>query len=189
MGQVRPFRGAGHRPVAVEARCPHCGGGIPWDCNGDLSTVCLCGLDWADAAPFPKSTLTREEWEHVRTLVLIRCGGRCEITGDRLRGGQWSVHHRRARGMGGTDRPDVHSLANLLAVTGDGTRGVHGWVESHRDAARAMGWLVDHSGPEPDAVPLVLYSGRRVLLDPVNALYLPPPGDPYHLGPMPEVAA
>lgn len=192
MGRVRPpgFRATGNRPVAVEARCPSCGGGIPWDCDGDLSSVCMCGVDWGELAPFPKSHLSQAEWAAVRSMLLLRNGGRCEVTGVPLRSGQWSVHHRRARGMGGTDRPDVHSLANLLAVTGDGTRGVHGWIESNRDDARALGWLVDRESlVDPGQVPVVLYGGRRVLLAPTQGVYLPAPGDPYWLGPMPEIAA
>lgn len=182
------LRGTGHRPVQVGARCPHCGGGVGDD--GDLSTVCLCGLDWGDYAPFPKSHLDGGEWEHVRSLVLLRCGGRCEVTGERLRAGQWSIHHRMPRGMGGTDRPDINGLANLVAVTGDGTRGVHGWIESNRALARDLGWLVPREGgPEPADAPFVLYSGRRVLLHPTSPCYEPAPGDPYHLGPMPEVKA
>jgi hypothetical protein len=183
-------RGTGNRPVAFDARCPHCGGGIPWDCDGDLSTACACGLDWAQSAPFPKSTLTGPEWDVVRALLLLRCGGRCEVTGDALHTGRWSVHHRRPRGMGGTDRPDVHSLANLLAVTGDGTRGVHGWIESNRDDARALGWLVDRTAVrDVTDTPVVLYSGRRVLLAPTQGAYLDAPGAPYHLGPMPKIRA
>jgi hypothetical protein len=66
--------------------------------------------------------------------------------------------------MGGTRDPLIHDLANLLAITGDGTRGVHGWIESHRDTAREHGWIVPRPIP-PGTVPVTLYSGRVVLLD------------------------
>lgn len=194
MGRVAPsataFRGKGNRPAPVDSRCPHCGGGLPWDCDGDLSWVCMCGLDWGQAAPFPKAHLDGPEWEAVRSLLLLRSGGRCEVTGDALKASRWSVHHRMPRGMGGTERPDINSLANLLIVTGDGTRGVHGWIESHRDTARDLGWLVDREGvAEPATSPVVLYGGRRVLLHPTQPFYEPAPGPAWHVGPMPEVRA
>lgn len=86
------------------------------------------------------------------------------------------MHHRRPRGMGGTTRVDVHGLAVLVLIHGDGTTGCHWWVEDHRDEARARGFLVSQHGDlNPAEVPLVLSSGRRVMLDPVSPLYLPPP--------------
>jgi hypothetical protein len=190
MGRVKSpaFRDTGNRPIVTESRCPHCGGALPWDADGDLSYVCSCGLDWGNSAPFPKAHLDRAEWSAVRNMLILRCGGRCEVTGAPLRAGRWSAHHRRARGMGGTDRPNTNSLANLLAVTGDGTTGVHGWIESNRNTARALGWLIDRENNlEPDDVPVVLYGGRRVLLLPCVGAYLPAPGDPYHLGPLPVI--
>lgn len=159
-------------------RCPHCGGLCPLD-DPTLDQACLCGIKWGLTAPFPRPELTGAEWDTVRSLLLIRCGGRCEVSGVALRAGRWSVSHRRPRGMGGTDRPDVHSLANLLAVTGDGVSGVHGWIESHREQARALGWLLGQD-TDPAAEPVVLYSGRRVALDPRSPLYLPVPDGPVY---------
>lgn len=75
----------------------------------------------------------------------------------------WSVHHRRPRGMGGTKRKDVHSLANLLYVCGSGTTGCHGWIESHREDAYDLGLLV-RQRQNPAEVPVTLRIGR-VLLD------------------------
>lgn len=80
--------------------------------------------------------------------------------------------------MGGTRRPDVHSLAALLLVCGDGTSGCHGWIEQHRAAATDRGLLVP-MGINPTDWPLTLASGRRVQLDDVPE-YLPPAdGIPY----------
>jgi hypothetical protein len=139
-------------------------------------------------APFPRSALVGEEWQWLRTLLLLRCGGRCEATGDRLVSGRWSVQHRRARGMGGTRQPDVHSLANLMVVTGDGTRGVHGWIEAHPAHAARLGWRVAQ-GVDPATVPLSLWSGRRVALDPLNPLYLPPADGRLYEHDMPNLAS
>jgi hypothetical protein len=75
--------------------------------------------------------------------------------------------------MGGTIRPDVHDLCNLILAEGHGTVGAHWWVESNRDAARERGLLVPQI-TDPASVPVTLWSGRRVMLDPVSPLYLPP---------------
>lgn len=109
------------------------------------------------------------DWDWVRAMLLIRCGGRCEITGDPLEA-SWTSHHRRPRGMGGTRRADKDSLANLIAVNGHGTAGAHGWAEAHRADALARGILVPQA-LDPALVPLVLWSGRRVLLDPDDPWY------------------
>lgn len=67
-----------------------------------------------------------------------RCG--CHVRG--LRGHGWSVHHRQPAGMGGSKLASAHGTANLLLLCGSGTTGCHGWVESHRLASEAAGWLV-----------------------------------------------
>lgn len=68
--------------------------------------------------------------------------------------------------MGGDPRPDTDLPANLVALCGSGTTGCHGWVESHRDAARALGLLV-RADRMPCRVALVTWYGR-VLLDNVG---------------------
>jgi hypothetical protein len=106
----------------------------------------------------------KPDWDWIRATLIQRSGGRCEVSGERFTGPDgWSVHHRQPRGMGGTRNPRIHDLTNLLAVTGDGTRGVHGWIESHRDLAREHGWLVPWP-LDPATIPLTLHSGRVVLL-------------------------
>ena len=85
------------------------------------------------------------------------------------------MHHRRPRGAGGTKRLDVHSLAVLVLVHGHGTIGCHWQIEDRRTEAEARGFLISmHSDVRPEDVPLVLDSGRRVQLDPVSPVYLPP---------------
>lgn len=69
------------------------------------------------------------------------------------------VHHRRPRGMGSSKRTETNSPANLICLCG----GHHRWVESHRDEAREMGWLV-RQDDIPAEVP-IFYRGRFVTLD------------------------
>jgi hypothetical protein len=97
---------------------------------------------------------------------------------------QVSIQHRRARGMGGTDLAEG-SLANLLVICGDGVRCCHGWIEiGERGEAERRGLWVRHATdadgqPVPvERYPLVLWSGRRVLLHPTEPIYLPHP-DPW----------
>ena len=73
----------------------------------------------------------------VRELILARDGG-C------IRCGAWTpqIHHRRPRSAGGTSLAWVGEASNGLTLCGSGTTGCHGWVESHRDEAKAHGWII-----------------------------------------------
>jgi hypothetical protein len=98
---------------------------------------------------------------------------------------QVSIQHRRAQAMGGTVLPEVNNLADLLVLCGSATsRGCHNWVENvERAAAEARGLWVRHEyrddgTPVPvSEYPLVLWSGRRVLLHPSTPVYLPHPDE------------
>ncbi|WP_279106188.1 HNH endonuclease [Mobiluncus curtisii] len=57
----------------------------------------------------------------------------------------FSFHHRKPRGMGGSNSPDINISPNLIVLCGTGTSGCHGWVESHREQAYKEGLLI-HSG-------------------------------------------
>lgn len=111
-------------------------------------------------------TVASKSVEH---LVFTRDEGCCAhcgtaITGDR--GRDWSVHHRRPRGSGGSSLEWVNRAANLVLLCGSGTTGCHGWVESHRDDARDAGFLVRLNGVEIAAhVPIIHAIHGRVLLD------------------------
>lgn len=97
--------------------------------------------------------------------VLERAGYRCECCGKALgerRGEDFSIHHRRCRGMGGTSWFGANLTSNLLAVCGSGTTGCHGWIETHRAEAMASGWLVSRY-KDPFTVPVEI-EGRLVWL-------------------------
>lgn len=162
--------------------CSKCGGGLPGEVHDDL--VCRCGSG---------NTKGAADWAHIETMIHLRSGGRCEIQspeclagprGDlsRLSRHDRSLHHRRPRGMGGTKRVDVHSIAALVDTCGHGTKGCHWYTEQNRTWALGRGLLVPNNGTgdavDPAQVPLVLPSGRRVLLDRFGG-YSPAPGLPY----------
>ena len=97
---------------------------------------------------------------HVLALIRARSGDLCEVCGRRAE----STHHRKPRGMGGSQDPAAHSPANLLRVCGDGTRGCHGAIESDRAGSYSNGWLV-RQGESPTDVPVLLrYALFEVLL-------------------------
>jgi hypothetical protein len=98
-----------------------------------------------------------------RQTVLERCGGYCERCGRNLAGVPMSVHHRRARGMGGTTDPVINTVSNLVAICGSGVTFCHGEIESHRTQGYADGWLL-HAGQDPAGVPVRLRGGPLVLL-------------------------
>ena len=117
-----------------------------------------------------------------RTLIASREGGRCVRCGttvlwwpedDPRRPSivcAYSIHHRRPRGMGGASDPAADHPSNGLLLCGTGTTGCHGWVEAHRAAAHADGYLVPQ-GHDPRSTPVRLPSGARVLLTPDGYLY------------------
>lgn len=85
--------------------------------------------------------------KQVREIIAERAGGRCERCGRQT----WDMqaHHRRARGMGSTKRPETNQPANGVWVDGE----CHAWIESHRTQALADGWLVRQSDT-PASVPV-----------------------------------
>lgn len=97
--------------------------------------------------------------QRIRDAVLARDKWRCTYCGipiDRL---NYSLHHRRPRGMGGSRR--LHTMANLVTLCGSGVDGCHGVVERDRPTSRRTGWLVPN-GKTPDQWPVL----RRTPIDP-----------------------
>lgn len=137
------------------------------------------------AQPAPKPTKSPDMPLEVRRAVYARAGGRCEVGATlecRARRGLFdavtgrSLHHRRPRRMGGTRDVNIHDPANLLAVCGDGTRGCHGWIESHRREAYENGWLLN-SGADPVSRACTLRDGSLVLLRADGYIVLFGPGE------------
>lgn len=124
----------------------------------------------------------QQRWRETGHMLACRSGGRCEGCGQLIAAGirEPSIHHRQARGLGGTSRPQVHDLCNLLLLCAGfsrrlaGVLGCHGMTEAHENDPVARGLLVPHPA-DPAQVPVVLASGRRVLLAADGPFYLPPP--------------
>jgi len=73
----------------------------------------------------------------VQQLVIERSGGRCE----RCRAPAVDIHHRKARGMGGTRDPRINCASNLVALC----RGCHELIESRRTRSYGQGWLIPNA--------------------------------------------
>lgn len=105
-----------------------------------------------------------------RLVVIGRAGGRCERCGKVVHTngrfvGEYSIHHRKPRGMGGTKDPAANSPSNLVLLCGSATtpEGCHTAVEKFRQAALNTGWIVTRTA-DPARVPLKYSSGRWYLL-------------------------
>lgn len=83
-------------------------------------------------------------------LVWERDAGRCARCGKPLRrddrGQSWSLHHRMARGAGGSRSLWVNLPGNLVLLDGSGVTGCHGDIESDRGLSYDTGWLVRRNG-------------------------------------------
>lgn len=91
----------------------------------------------------------------VRRRVHDRDGMCCVRCGISVAHTARSIHHRQPRGAGGTRGPQAHRLSLLVLLCGTGTTGCHGWIESNRAEARALGWLISKFEPaDPQTIPL-----------------------------------
>ncbi len=95
-----------------------------------------------------------------KQVVRRRSGGMCERCGVER---ATNLHHRRARGMGGTRRA-VHTAEWLLHLCGTGTTGCHGYIEAHPQISYAKGWKL--RGTRPATTPVQLYAHGWVVLHP-----------------------
>lgn len=92
-------------------------------------------------------------------LIVARDRGACALCGRVVthlqRGVAWSIHHRRARGAGGTSVRWVNAASNGITLCGSGTTGCHHWVESHPREALRLGLIVSINGRlRADEVPV-----------------------------------
>lgn len=94
-----------------------------------------------------------------RERVYARAKGMCEVCGKFAPGAD--IHHRLAKGMGGTSNKDIHDPSNLIAVCGWGnTSGCHGDIHGNASYAKAMGWIVSKFTPyTPLQIPVRLWDG------------------------------
>lgn len=86
----------------------------------------------------------------VRALVYVRSKGLCEIHGSHP---ATDLHHRDARGMGGSSDPSLDCASNALHVCREG----HRYAEEHPEESFEKGWRV-RTGFSPRAQK-VLYMG------------------------------
>lgn len=100
-----------------------------------------------------------------RKQVMARAGNCCERCGRAITG-DYSIHHRKPRGMGGTKDPAANSPSNLVLLCGSATTpdGCHTSVEKFRQAAITTGWIVTRTA-DPAKVPIKSPSGRWYLLN------------------------
>lgn len=101
---------------------------------------CLLGRPRRRKTPMANPKLKVDD--ETRFAVLARAFYKCERCGRDFLGFPVSVHHRRPRMMGGSKNQELHKSANLIVLCGTGTSGCHGWVESNRDKARELGYLI-----------------------------------------------
>ncbi|MEU8334856.1 hypothetical protein [Micromonospora tulbaghiae] len=80
----------------------------------------------------------------------VRCG---RYVAGGVRGRDFSIQHRRARGAGGTRRADTNGPQSLIVLCGSATTGCHDHVERNRVEARGFGWAVRQSD-DPAVVPV-----------------------------------
>ncbi len=109
----------------------------------------------------------------IRDLVWQRDGHYCARCHRSITNQPSSIHHRKARGMGGTTNPLSNDPRNLIRLCGTGTTGCHGQLESRRRDALEAGWLIRTYG-DLDA-PMVTLTGVRVFLFPDGTRHDVPP--------------
>lgn len=93
-----------------------------------------------------------------KDLVKERDDWHCVICGKPVvPHGDWSIHHRRNRGTGGSSDPAINRPSNLILVHGSGTTLCHGDLTDNRDRDFALehGWVIStNSKQEPIDVPV-----------------------------------
>ena len=94
--------------------------------------------------------------EKTRKIIRERAASRCEMCGVHCSDGQ--IHHRQARGMGGSRDAESRSAANGLYLHDR----CHAKIESNRTDAYEKGWLV-HKWEDSGEKPVLMWDGWKVL--------------------------
>lgn len=103
----------------------------------------------------PKATKAAEE--AARRLVRERDGHRCTMCGASIVDQPSAIHHRVAKGMGGSAK--LERASNLVRLCGNGNAdGCHGKAHSNPQWARNHGWIVSRS-IDPEEVPVDMHDG------------------------------
>lgn len=98
-------------------------------------------------------------WQAVKVDVLERDGA-CVICSRP--DGMLDVHHRMARGSGGTSVAHIaFGMANLITLC----REHHMWVEGNPDEAREHGWKLDHGDTLPADLEVLRFGATVRLFD------------------------
>ena len=105
-----------------------------------------------------------------------RCYGLCEVTGRPLQYETFDMHHRRPKGKGGTSRPNVNDLDNLLALDPTIHNGARHSVHQDPGWSRPRGYLVSKTLDNPGMVPVYLLDRYWVLLGKDGVYYPLPKG-------------
>ena len=98
-------------------------------------------------------------------LVLQRANFCCEKCGRDVVFYPYNLQHRRARGMGGSQRPDTNLPQNLIVLCGSATSpgDCHEEVERRRDWSRDHGWTLRQSD-DPALSPVAVAGKGLVFL-------------------------
>lgn len=102
----------------------------------------------------------------VRQTIIDRDHMACVRCGRPMDGSHgYSLQHRDNRGMGGTRDFRINLPSNGIVLCGSATTpgGCHEWAESNEEEAARGGYVV-RSWADPTTVPVLMFTGRWVLL-------------------------
>lgn len=149
------------RRAALEAKENKLARRTPLQASQPLTTA----RDMVKGQPKPRPRRNTGPTTATRKAVMARANGCCERCGKRITG-EYSIHHRKPRGMGGTKDEAVNLPSNLVLLCGSATTpdGCHTSVEKFRQAAINTGWIVARTA-DPARVPVRFASGLWYLLN------------------------
>lgn len=110
--------------------------------------------------PKVRATIIARDSDENGNPVCTWCGGVV-----RIEWGNYSLQHRRARGMGGSRRGDTGQAHNGTLVHGSATTGCHAYIETHPQEAAERGFRVSQHA-NPTNVALIDADGLVWRLDP-----------------------